>query len=333
LEIDLEHYELYVLNFVYFRKEKRIMMNKKWIIFLIASSLFFFINCGGRQENAEKEVQAKVPVTVERIHTADIDDYLELNATSSFLVKSVIKSPTSGYVEAIKITQGELVSKNQFIFKIRTKESSALKNDSLNPYSLSGVISLMANMDGIILSVDHPKGDYVQEGDQLAVIAVPSSFIYILDVPYESVSFIKLSSSCEILLPDGHNLTGKISARLPSMTPGSQTQHFIIHPAETQNMPENLIAKVRILKKVIPNAVLLSKPCILSDEIMQNFWVMKLINDSVAVKMPVTLGLNSGNDVEITSPVFTSSDLFLASGNYGLGDTVKVAISRKSINN
>jgi hypothetical protein len=308
------------------------MMIKKWIVFLLAPSLFLFFNCGGRQETAEREIQAKVPVTVERIHTANIEDYLELNATSSFLVKSVIKSPTSGYIEEIKITQGELVSKNQLIFKIRTKESSALKNDSLNPYSLSGLISLMANMDGIILSVDHPKGDYIQEGDQLAVIAVPSSFIYILDVPYESVSFVKLSSSCEILLPDRHTLTGRISARLPSMTPGSQTQRFIIHPSETQNMPENLIAKVKILKKVLPNAVLISRPCILSDEIMQNFWVMKLINDSMAVKIPVTLGLNSGNDVEITSPVFNGSDLFLASGNYGLGDTVKVSINRKSNN-
>ena len=308
------------------------MMIKRWIIFLMVPSLFLFVNCGGRQENTEKEIQAKVPVTVERIHTADIDDYLELNATSSFLVKSIIKSPTPGYVDEIKITQGAIVSKNQLLFKIRTKEASALKNDSLNPYSFSGLISLLANMNGIILSVDHPKGDYIQEGDQLAVIAVPSSFIYTLDVPYESVSFIKLSSSCEIILPDGHNLTGKIFSRLPSITPGSQTQRFIIHPSETQNMPENLIAKVRILKKVVPNAVLISKPCILSDEIMQNFWVMKLINDTVAVKIPVTLGLSSGNDIEITSPVFNGSDLFLASGNYGLGDTVKVVISGKSSN-
>ena len=163
------------------------------------------------------------------------------------------------------------------------------------------------------------------------MIAVPSSFVYILDAPYESVSFIKLFSSCEILLPDGHTLGGRIFSRLPSMTPGSQTQRYIIHPVETQNMPENLIVKIRILKRVIPKAVLLNKACILADEVMQHFWVMKLVSDSVAVKIPVTTGLSSGNDIEITSPAFFPSDLFLSSGNYGLGDTVKVAVKNKNI--
>jgi hypothetical protein len=295
----------------------------------VSVSFFFLAGCGSRQENREKEIQVKVPVTVENIHTADIADYLELNATSSFLVKSMIKSPTAGYIEEITVTQGDKVMKNQGLFKLRTKESTALKNDSLNPYSFSGLITLKANMDGIILSVDHPRGDYIQEGDQLAIIAVPSSFVYLLDVPYESVSFIRLSSSCEISLPDGHTLNGRIFSRLPSITSGSQTQRYIIHPVETQNMPENLIVKIRIIKRIIPKAVLLNKSCILADEVLQHFWVMKLVSDSVAVKIPVTTGLSDGNDIEIKAPVFSTSDLFLSSGNYGLGDTVKVTITKK----
>jgi hypothetical protein len=309
------------------------MIIRRLKIFTFFPLLFLLSGCGGRQENAEKEIQARVPVTVEAIHTADVADYLELNATSSFLVKSMIKSPTAGYVEEITVTQGEKVMKNQVLFKVRTKESTALKTDSLNPYSFSGLISLKANMDGIILSVDHPRGDYIQEGDELATIAFPSSFVYILDVPYESVSFIRISSTCDITLPDGHKLAGRIFSRLPSITPGSQTQRYIIRPAETQNMPENLIAKIRILKRVIPKAVLLNKACILADEVMQHFWVMKLVSDSVAIKIPVTTGLISGDDIEITSPLLSPSDLFLSSGNYGLGDTVKVAVKKKNLSN
>jgi HlyD family secretion protein len=307
------------------------MKIKRFILSALISILFLFSSCGGRQKNGEKEIQARVPVTVENIHRADIADYLELNATTAFLVKSMIKSSTAGYVEEITVTLGDKVMKNQVLFKLRTKESTALQNDSLNPYSFSGLITLKANMDGVILSVDHPRGDYIQEGDQLATIAVPSSFVYILDVPYESVSYIKLSSSCEIFLPDGHALSGRIFSRLPSITPGSQTQRYIIHPVETQNMPENLIAKIRILKRVIPKAVLINKSCILADEVMQHFWVMKLMSDFVAVKIPVTTGQSSGNDIEITSPTFSTSDLFLASGNYGLGDTVKVIVTKKMI--
>jgi len=292
--------------------------------------LFLLAACENRQENSEKEIQVKVPVTVEKIHKADITDFLELNATSSFLVKSMIKSPIAGYIDDISVSQGDKVLKNQLLFNIKTKESTALKNDTSSPYSFSGLISIKANMNGIILSVDHPKGDYVQEGDQLATIAVPSSFVYILDVPYESVSFINVSGSCDILLPDGHILKGIIYSRLPSIAPGSQTQRYIIHPDENQNMPENLIAKIKIVRHTIPNAVLLNKSCILADEVMKHFWVMKLINDSVAVKVPVITGLSSGDDIQITSPDFSNSAMFLASGNYGLGDTVKVAVTNKS---
>jgi hypothetical protein len=96
-------------------------------------------------------------------------------------------------------------------------------------------------------------------------------------------------------------------------------------------MPENLIAKIRIVKRVIPKATLLNKSCILTDEVMQNFWVMKMVNDSIAVKVPVITGLSSGNDIEIKSPAFSPSDLFLSSGNYGLGDTVTVIVSKKII--
>ncbi|MCX6245177.1 MAG: HlyD family efflux transporter periplasmic adaptor subunit [Bacteroidetes bacterium] len=288
--------------------------------------LFLLSGCGAGEDPVEKELRPKVPVTVESIHAADVSDYLELTATSSFLTKSLIKSPVSAYVEEISVNPGDAATRNQVLFKLRTKESTALQHDSLNPYSFSGLITIKANIDGIILTVDHPRGDYLQEGEQLATIAVPSSFVFLLDVPYENIPLIKISSSCEIVLPDGHSIRGTIQSRLPSMTPGAQTQRFIIRPAENRNLPENLIANIRIVKKIIPHATLLSKSCILADEVMKNFWVMKLVNDSMAVKVPVITGLTSGDDVEITTPVFSATDRFLNSGNFGLGDTAIVSV-------
>ena len=53
---------------------------------------------------------------------------------------------------------------------------------------------------------------------------------------------------------------------------------------------------------------------------------MKLINDSVAVKVPVTTGISEAEYIQIISPEFNASDLFLSSGNYGLADTVNVKV-------
>ena len=116
------------------------------------------------------------------------------------------------------------------------------------------------------------------------------------------------------------------------MSANSQTERFIVKLAESRNLPENLTVKIRIIKESVNSAVSLPKSCILSDETMKELWVMKLISDTVAVKFPVTTGITEGDYIQITKPAFNNSDLFLTSGNYGLGDTVYVRVLKNSIN-
>jgi multidrug efflux pump subunit AcrA (membrane-fusion protein) len=103
---------------------------------------------------------------------------------------------------------------------------------------------------------------------------------------------------------------------------------MVLQPHSTQDLPGNLMAKVRIIKSEKNNAVVLPKSAILNDEVMKNFWVMKMINDSVAVKVPVQTGIAGTDSIEIISPVMSPLDRILISGNYGLGDTTRVRIIR-----
>jgi len=116
------------------------------------------------------------------------------------------------------------------------------------------------------------------------------------------------------------------------MSVNSQTQRFIVKLTEPERLPENLTCKIRIVKESVNSATSLPNSCILTDETMQQFWVMKLINDSVAVKVPVTTGISEAEYVQIISPVFNASDLFLSSGNYGLADTVYVKVNNSTGN-
>ena len=77
------------------------------------------------------------------------------------------------------------------------------------------------------------------------------------------------------------------------------------------------------------NAQILPKDCVLSDELMKDFWVMKLIDDSMAVKVAVRLGMKNGQKVEITNPRFNSKDRILSSGNFGLADTTLIQIVKE----
>jgi biotin carboxyl carrier protein len=289
-------------------------------------SVLIITGCHQAANNSEKTTPSAIPVTVTPLRTGPMSSYLELSGTSTFLFKAAVKAPVTGYIENMFISQGDAVVNNNRLFTIKTKEASAITNDSINALKFKGLIDVKAAVAGLISSIDHPKGDYVAEGDQLCQIAVPESFVFILDIPFELSGSLKLNTWCEIVLPDGHSLQGVIKSRFPSMTGSSQTERFIVKLSESASLPENLIAKIKIIKESADKTVSLPKSSILTDETMKSFWVMKLINDSIAVKVPVITGISEKEYVQIKMPIFKDTDLFLSSGNFGLGDTANVKV-------
>ncbi|MCX6251578.1 MAG: HlyD family efflux transporter periplasmic adaptor subunit [Bacteroidetes bacterium] len=304
-------------------------MNFNKLLYFLLITLIFTSACKSGMDKSEKEVIPKAPVTVTGVIIGPMTDYAELTATSTFFDNAVVKAPVTGYIESSLVNPGDKVMKNQKIMTMRTKEAVALKGDTSGLLGFSGEILIKSGINGVVTSMDHPIGDYVQEGDRLGIISVPASLVFLLDAPFDLNSFIRIGNRCDVLLPDGSSIEGRITSRLPSMAGASQTQRFVIEPAKPPNLPENLIARVRIPKNSINNAVMLPKACILTDEIMKNFWVMKLINDSMAVKISIQTGLTGGDNVQIVEPRFSLTDLFLSSGNYGLGDTARVLVVKK----
>jgi hypothetical protein len=106
----------------------------------------------------------------------------------------------------------------------------------------------------------------------------------------------------------------------------SQTVEYIIRPSETGHLPANLIGTVSLVKSTSDNALVLPKEAVLGDETQTEFWVMKLINDTTAVKVLVTKGFENNNEVEITDPIFLSTDKIILTGNYGLTDTARIEV-------
>lgn len=292
----------------------------------ILVSILLQTGCRNAAIRPESNNHSTIPVTIASVRTGQMVTYAELNATSAYMFKSEVKSPVTGFIDKMTINQGDAIQKNQLLFKIRTREATAILRDSSNNMKFSGVIDVNAATDGIISSIVHSTGDYVSESDLLCQIAIKSSYVFILDVPFELSRIVKINTPCTIILPDSQSVAGIIRSKLPLMTGNSQTERYIVRLNEPKNLPENLTGRIRIVKESVKEAVILPKSSILTNETMQDFWVMKLINDSMAVKVPVITGISTANDVQITSPAFKASDLFLTSGNYGLGDTVYVMV-------
>lgn len=299
---------------------------------VIATSLFAcHSNKGGDDEDSDN-VRSRTPVSVTTITRGPMSETVHLNAVSSYLVKSPVFSNTNGYVLVVDKQLNTFVSKGEPLFTIRTREAHSLQNNAALPDSVlkfKGDITITAPESGYISQLNIVPGDYVQDGQQLATINVEGSFVFLLNLPYEYRSFLPKDKKINLLLPDSTVLNGTISNELPSVDPVSQTQNIAIHVNASHPIPENLIAVVSLVTKSKPDAVSLPKPALLTDDAQSSFWVMKLINDSTAVKTPVTKGIENENQVEILSPAFSSTDRIVTIGNYGLPDTALVKITTR----
>jgi biotin carboxyl carrier protein len=300
---------------------------KKNLIFNLLL-IFILAGCVSKSEESETSKEAKTPVKLTFISVQSMSESLELNAVSIFLKKNIVKSTVIGFIENVGVNPADFVEKGQLLFSLKTKEASAIDKNKTNDSALSfqGLIKISAPKSGVINTISHQKGDYVQEGDELTNISELSSLVYLLQVPFEMREFIHKNMPCEIILPDKRIIEGKILTGIPSMDIASQTESIVVIPKTSVNQPENLIVKVRIVKTSKKQAVVLPKPAVLANEEQTEFWVMKLINDSTAIKVPIKKGIETNSAIEIIEPVLNKTDRIIFSGNYGLPDTAKVII-------
>jgi multidrug efflux pump subunit AcrA (membrane-fusion protein) len=295
-------------------------------IALLASSC----NGGGKSgDDDDKTAAAQTPVTVTSINDSTMVSYATLNATSLFLQKNYVKSNTNGYVQKVYTQLGHYVNKGQTVFTVKTKEAESIGN-TINALDTSlrfgGSNKIIAPEHGYITQLNHQAGDYVQDGEQLAVISDRSSFAFVMQLPFEMRAAVKPGGAVQLTLPDGEKITGSITSFMPSVDTASQTQGVVIKISDNNTVPENLVAKARIITNEKQNTFSLPKPAILSNETQTEFWVMKLINPTTAVKVTVKKGIEVGDRVEILSPKFSPQDKIVVTGNYGLADTAKVKV-------
>jgi len=305
-------------------------MSKTSARFLFIFFLISGVSCMSRKTDSEDQtVAVQVPVTVTGISEEPLEEYIDLNATSTFLLKNYLKANATGYLQSAPIQPGQFVKRGQSLFTIKTKEAEILGNTVNNldsSFKFSGTNVIRSGTSGFISQINHQSGDYVQDGEQLAVINDAGSFVFLMEQPYELRSFVKLGARLEVSLPDGEKIPGQVASLMPTVESVSQTQNIIIKVNPNHTIPENLVAKVRITKIVRNQAISLPRAAVLADETQTNFWVMKMTDSMTAVKIPVKKGIETRERIEILSPVFSTKDKIILSGNYGLPDTARVRI-------
>src|SRR5690348_7929803 len=246
-----------------------------WILIVAAVQSCKSKNADDANEDISPE-NAVTPVTITHPTHGNISETVELNATSAYTLKTFVKSNAIGYLQSSDIKVGDYVSKGQTLFTIKTKEAVALGNTINNLDSslhFEGVTKIKSPASGYITQLIATSGNYVQDGEQLAEITDKSSFAFLLDLPYELKPYLPQNKILQLHLADSTILQGYIQSALPTVDSVAQTQRYIIKVNADKMIPENLVAKVRLIKEQIANATLLPKPAVLSNEEQTEFWI------------------------------------------------------------
>ncbi|MGI4874381.1 MAG: efflux RND transporter periplasmic adaptor subunit [Janthinobacterium lividum] len=300
--------------------------------YLVLAALLLAACHGAAPDEEAAGPPPRAQVQVVTVQTQSLTQYSTFPATSTYPRKSTVTAPVAGYVTGVRVRLGDRVRAGQVLFSLETKERRALGTDAerIDP-SLKGfgLVSVTAPSAGIVSVLNiQQSGDYLLEGTALCTVAESSQLVFQLNLPYEYHALAQGNPSCTIVLPDSTRLMGTVLAPLASVSPG-QSEVYLVRPTNPKGViPENLIVQVRLTQTKRPNAQTLPTPCVLADETLHNFWVMKLVNDSTAIKVPVTLGVQQPDEIEIKSPIFRPTDRILRTGNYGLADTAKVKVVR-----
>ncbi len=288
-------------------------------------------SCKHVSKTSEEVTEVKTPVTIAPVTFKPVSSTVTLPAVATFMNKNIIRATTTGTIEKILITPGEFISNDQLLFTLKTREAMALGRQPQIDSSLSfkGVINIVSHQEGVINSITYQKGDFVQEGDEMAVVSEQNSLVFIMDVPFELDKYVERNRNCRVILPDGREIDANISRKLPDMDIQSQTIRYVVKPLSPDRLPGNLIASVNLIKSRNENAMVVPKKAVLGNETQTEFWVMKLINDSTAIKVDVTKGFENNDEIEITKPEFLPTDRIILTGNYGLPDTARITIVKE----
>lgn len=299
-------------------------MKKTLFLFTAVCFSYLFFSCKNRASE-EQQLMPVVSVKVSQLTSGDIEDDVTFSGTTVYLKKDPVVSPIAGYIKKVEVKFGDEVNKNQPLFEIQTREGKALQGDS-NTDDF-GTIKVTASSDGFIndIAISEP-GVYVAEGSELCSIINNKDLMIRVNVPYEYNNIVTVGRRCTISIADNTVISGLVTRVLPVVDGVSQTQAVLISPQGGRPLPENLNVIVKFVSEKHRQTFLVPKSALMTDEVQSEFWIMRIENDSIAVTIPVTRGIENDSIVEVLSPQLDINDMIIYEGAYGLPDSTVIEI-------
>ena len=298
---------------------------------LLGILTLILISFNGGKNSEPAPVTAAIEVKSAVVNITDIKEYQDFNGVTQYQKKESLRSNITGYIAYLPYERGDEVRRGATFATVRTKEQSALADAVSVDSSLAQFakpLRIISNGSGIITKLNVIKGGYVAEGDILAVIAQPKTLVVKVNVPFDQKNGMRVGTPCQIMIPNQPSITAQVTSRLPVIDSTNQTQAFLISLRE-YSLPERLNVNVRTVLKQDSTALSVPQQALQTNELMTDFWVMKIVNNTLAVKQKVTPLLQNDSVVQINAINVKKGDLIVTEGSYQMRDSTKVKIVKQ----
>ena len=284
-------------------------------------------SCTSKQPAQEQAVTPKSDVQISYPVILPANRLISYQGVTRYMQSNDIRTQINGIISRINCAVASEIHTNQPLFIIQPQEAAALKKLKFNNQILTGLSdTIFASLSGKISKLNVQVGDFVQVGDVLASCIRGNSMRIIVYIPVEQVSEIEKMRNCKVILPDGSILDGSISGQLPTADPNDQTQSYIIETKKAVPLSENINLKIQFSGAEIPDAIFVPESAIIGNEEQTRFWVMKMMNDSTCIKVPVEKGMKQDTLVQLIDAGLIITDRIISEGAYGLPDSARVQI-------
>ncbi len=303
----------------------------RWSILWITTALFLATGC--KQNSGKSDASAgRLPlpnVTVTTPVKENKTIYTTFQAVSRYLQSVNFRARTSGIVTTVFVSPGDEIKIHQPLFIVKPMEMSALEGaGALSDNLINSRDTIFSDQLAFTNQVLVQEGDYVQPGSLLAIAFKENSLAAVTYVPFSEVPFIKKNSPCTVEIPGKHKVSSYFQKQLFLADNITQTQPYVVPLPPKLKIAGNMNLLVKFKVKEIRDGIFLPRKAILANEEETSFWIMKMVNDTTAVKIPVTLGWQGKKQIQILSNRIGITDKVITEGAYGLPDTAYVKIAK-----
>jgi biotin carboxyl carrier protein len=300
-------------------------MKRSLILFFIPSLINIATSCNNTSSSEEEQAPV-VSVKSTSVIKGDIEEDIRFNGSTVYLKKNMVTAPIAGYIVKANVKFGQEVQAGDILFEIQTRENLALASEKSSEVA-AVTVKVKANSGGFIneLSINE-AGVFITEGGTLCNIVDIKDLVVKVNVPFEYNSLLNREKRCRIGLADKTSLAGTVIRILPVVDEVNQTQTVYIKPETSRQLPENLNLSIIFSKERHLQTLLIGKSALMANETQDEFWVMKIFADTLAVKVPVRKGIVNDTIAEIVSSSLKVNDLIISKGAYGLPDSSSVRI-------